>query len=123
MRLIYALFFFTFSAFAQTPLTTEFLADSVMPTDDALRAHVSGKTFKIQPATGPSWRLAYKANGYAFLNLSNGFSDSGKWRIEKGQLCNDWQKIGGSCSNVKMKDDVLYVKRVSNGEIVAFQID
>ena len=124
MRLIYALFFFTFSAFAQTPLTTEFLTDSTIPTDDALRAHVSGKTFKVKPAQGASWRLEYKANGYAYLNTSSGFSDSGKWRVEKGQLCNDWPKLSlNTCSDVKMKDALLYVKRVSNGEIVAFQID
>ena len=123
MRLIYALFFFTFSAFAQTPLTTEFLTDSTIPTDDALRAHVTGKTFKVKPAQGASWRLEYKDNGYAFVDITSGFRDSGKWKAEKGQLCNEWQKIPGSCSDVRLKDGVLYLKRVSNGEIVAFQVD
>lgn len=123
MRLIFTIFFFTFSAFAQSPLTTEFVADSVMPTDDALRMHVSGKVFKVKPAVGATWRLEYKANGYAFLNTSNGFSDSGKWRAEKGQLCNDWKKIPSNCSDTRLKDDVLYIKRVSNGEIVALIVD
>ncbi len=123
MRYIYILFFFTFSAFAQTSLTTEFLADSTIPTDDALRAHLSGKNFNAKPAAGAAWRMQYKADGYAFINISNGYSDSGKWRVEKGQLCTDFKKTTPSCSDTRLKNEVLYVKRVSNGEILAFEID
>ena len=118
----YALLFISFSSFAQTPLTTEFLADSTSPTDEALQAHVSGKTFKVKTAKGDSWRLEYKANGYAYLNAGGGYSDSGKWRVEKGQLCNDWTKLSSNtCSDVKMKDALLYFTRVVNGEILTFQ--
>ena len=62
---------------------------------------------------------AHDSRGCAFINTSSGFSDSGKWRVEGSQLCADWQRSPSSCSEVQLNDETVYVKRVSNGEVIA----
>lgn len=104
---------------AQNLVPTEFPADAVAVAPASLTERISGKVFKVKPANGQTWRLEYKASGYAFLNTSGGFSDSGKWRVEGTQLCADWQRSPSSCSEVRLKDETVYVKRVSNGEVIA----
>ena len=80
---------------------------------------MAGKVFSVQPAQGASWRLEYRANGYLFLETSAGFRDTGTWRIEGDKLCGHWQKSGAGCSDTRLKDNVLYVKRISNGEVIS----
>ena len=80
---------------------------------------VAGKAFAFKGADGVSLRIEYKANGYAFINTSRGFSDSGKWHVDGSTLCVDWQKAKGGCSEARLRGDSLYVRRTSNGEIVA----
>ena len=109
------------AAVAQTPLPTEFPADSVLTSADDLRARLGDKVFRIQFADGSSTRIQYNANGYAFLDTSRGFRDSGKWKVEGGKLCNEWRQIASSCSDYRVHGDVVYVRRVSNGEIIALR--
>ena len=106
-------------SFAQSAMPTKFPADALPATADALRARLSGKVFHVKPADGSSWRLEYKANGYAFLDTGNGFRDSGSWRVEDGKLCSDWHHANGGCSEARLKGESIYLKRVSNGEVIA----
>jgi hypothetical protein len=41
--------------------------------------------------------------------------------VEEGKVCAEMQKTGPSCSEMRIVNDVLYMKRASNGEVVALQ--
>jgi hypothetical protein len=90
---------------------------------EALHQRVSGKVFTGRPADGVTWRLEYKTNGHAFLDTSNGFRDTGKWRVEGSKFCADWQRASGGCSEARVKGNIVYVKRISNGEVVPLSPD
>lgn len=120
MRSLLTLLLIPAAAMAQGQMPTEFPADAAPIAADALRERLAGKVFNVQPFTGPSWRLEYKPNGYAFLDTSAGFRDTGKWRAEDSKLCSDWQKATSGCGEVRVKGDSIYIKRSSNGEVVTF---
>src|SRR5688572_21081389 len=84
-------------AFAQA-VVNEPPPDSTPLAGEDIRARVAGKVFNWQAATArfPA-RLQFDANGYAFINVSNGQNDSGTWRIEGTKLCTQWQRIPSSC--------------------------
>ena len=72
MRSFLALLVMPLFAFAQSPMPTEFPIDAVATSADDLRGRISGKVFKVKLADGTTWRLEYKANGYAFVDTSRG---------------------------------------------------
>lgn len=111
------------AAAAQPALPTEFPADAAAVEAAALRDHMAGKVFRAQPASGPAWRLEYKANGYAFLDTTAGFRDTGRWSVEQDRLCSTWDRAPSGCSQARLKAGVVYVKRASNGEVVALVPD
>ena len=119
MRSLFVLLLLPLASLAQTAMPTEFPADALSANADDLRARISGKIFRVKPADGSSWRIEYKANGYAFIDTSNGFRDTGTWRVEDGKLCSDWHKVNGGCSEVRIRGESIYLKRVSNGEVIA----
>nr|WP_329691193.1 hypothetical protein [Caldimonas sp.] len=102
---------------AQASFPTEFPAGSTELTADALRARLVGKTFSFKPVVGNHVRIEYK-DVYAFVNVG-ATSDSGKWRVEGSSVCNEWTKLPHTCSAFRLANDVLYVKRANNGEVVA----
>ncbi len=101
-------------AWAQATPGEEPPADSQPIAGDALRARIAGKVFKFTaPGTPVTSRLQYNANGYVFLNVSTGLSDSAPWRIEGSQLCAAWNRIPASCSEMRTKGDLLHAKRAN----------
>ena len=120
MRSLLAILVIPLFAFAQSPIPTEFPADAVPALADDLRTRISGNVFKVKLADGTTWRLEYKANGYAFVDTSRGFRDTGKWRVEDSKLCADWQKAPSGCSETRIKGEAIYLKRISSGEVIAF---
>lgn len=107
----------------QAPAPSEFPADSTPPSAETLHKHVSGKVFRVKPADGSSWRLEYKSAGYAFVDTSRGYRDTGKWRVEGSQLCGDMQRGGNTCNETRLKDGLLYLKRNVSGEVIALVPD
>ena len=105
------------SVLAQSAPPTEFPADAKPVTGDELHKRLSGKVFAVKTADGSTWRLEYKSNGYVFVETSQGFRDTGTWRVEGDQACGNWQKGGRSCSAFRVKDDGLFVRR-SSGEVI-----
>ena len=103
------------SAIAQT---TGFPEGAEPLTAEALKTALGGKTFKVAPAQGSTWRWQFDANGYFFLNVGS-YSNTGKWSTKDGSLCQDTGKSPG-CNAVRSKDNVVYLKRDS-GEVVALQ--
>ena len=100
-------------------IPTEFPADVAAMPDNALRERLAGKTFSVQLANGKAWRLEYLANGYFFVNVSDGAADKGKWHVQDGKVCSETTRSKPTCSEARVKGDVIYVKRVSNGEVIA----
>ncbi len=85
-----------------------------------IQKHVAGKVFDVKIADGTSWRLEYKDNGYFWVNTSSGFSDSGTWQAQEGQICSERKRGNGrDCNDVRIKDGLLHMKRLS-GEIIVF---
>ena len=102
-------------ASAQSP-TTEFPEGAVIVTQDALKESLSGKVYSVKPASGPSWRWQFNANGFFFINVGN-FSDSGKWSTKDSTLCSEGKQIKANCNEVRIHNTDLYLKR-DNGEVV-----
>lgn len=113
---------FTTIANAQTALPTEYPEGAVALTGDVIREQLAGKTYTLKPSDGSTWRLEFKADGYAFLDTSRGYRDSGKWRIDVNNWCIELQKAGLACSELRRKGDVFYYRRISNGEIVPMTV-
>jgi hypothetical protein len=107
------------AALAQAPVPTAFPSESAPLAPEALKQRLTGKVFLANPVTGTPLRVEYR-DVYAFVNVGN-FSDSGKWRVEGSSVCVDWKKAPASCSEARLAGDILYIKRASNGEIVAMQ--
>jgi len=111
-----ALFLFvTGAAFGQTP--TEFPADAAAVTEDSVRA-LAGKRFVGKRADGKIWTMDFGADNYYKLTADSGVLD-GKVRVDGNKLCQDMRKsMESSCNDVRLKDNTLYYKRNSNGEVV-----
>lgn len=99
----------------------DFPADAKPLTAEALQQRMKGKVFHVERPDGNHWRLQYQGSGYYFINTSQGYSDSGKWRVEDSKVCTEPQKTPTSCSEARLLGETLYVKRATNGEIVKLE--
>jgi len=106
-------------AFAQSPLQTEFPQGATQLSAEALQKLLTGQTFLISQAVGLDMRIQYKER-YAFINIGQR-SDSGGWRVEGSSVCIDWRMFPKGCSEVRLKDDIIYLKRGSNNEVVVMK--
>lgn len=106
---------------AQDSFPTVF-PDGARPLESAvLQQKLTGKVASLTYANGIKVRVEYKTD-YAFVNTRNA-SDSGKWRVEGSAMCFDWQRFPPGCSEVRSVGDVLFLKRVTNGEIVQMNFE
>lgn len=84
---------------------------------ETLKARLLGKSFVAKTARGGEMRLQYK-DDFVYINAGP-TNDSGRWRVEGSQLCIDWNRIPNSgCSEARMAGDIVYITRVSNGEVI-----
>ena len=79
---------------------------------------LSDKNYQTTLPNGNVWRIDYKSNGYLFF-VNGGFTDSGKWRAEDGRMCFQMSKSGSGCSEVRVGEGAMYVKR-ANGDILRY---
>ena len=111
--------FLSFTVFAQSAIPTTFPEGAIPATAEQLKARLTDRVLGARMTNGDDWRFEYKSNGYFFLNTGRGYADTGKWRVEEGRVCAEMQKSGAACSEMRILNDVLYLKRASNGEVVA----
>ena len=109
-------FLYAVSASAQTAIPTEFPVDAVPLSAPALTEKLSGKVFVAKMTDGTDWRYQFQG-GFLFFNISSGYSDSGPWRIDGSNLCLVPKKTAASCSEMRSKGELLFIKRASNGEV------
>ena len=107
---------YTASVAAQPAIPTEFPADAVPLAAPDLTARLGEKVFFAKMTDGTDWRYQFKG-GYLFFNISSGYSDNGTWRIEGSSLCLNPKKTVASCSEMRSKGELLFIKRASNGEV------
>ena len=105
--------------FAQAAAPTEFPAEAAPLDAEALKTLLTGKTFVMKPVAGEEVRLQYQSD-FAYINIGRA-SDSGKWRIDGSSICYEWKRFPAGCSEHRQAGTVVYVKRYSNGEVVALQ--
>ncbi len=89
------------------------------PTATEVKQYLADKVFKVKLEDGNSWRLEYKSNGYFYVNTNTGFNGSGQWQAEDGRLCAQLKDRDRTCSDVRLHQDLLHVKRAS-GEIIQY---
>ena len=65
------------------PLPTEFPADAVAFSAEALQSRLAGKVFRVMRPDGNHWRVQFKDNGYFFVNTERGGADEGRWRRQR----------------------------------------
>jgi hypothetical protein len=105
---------------AQT-VAPDFPAEARVVGAEALRERLAGKVFHVAVANGNTWRFQYQAGGDYYLNVSSGYSDSGKWRTEESKICFEPQKSKAGCNEVRLVGEMIHFKRDS-GEIVKFEL-
>ena len=89
------------------------------PAKDEVRLRVADKSFGVALVNRTTWRLEFKSSGTFFVNTSTGFNGGGDWNAQDGQLCS---KLRGSelvCNDVRVFEDVLYLKR-ADGEVIKY---
>ena len=104
------------------PLPTDFPADAVAFSAEALQARLAGKVFRVTRPDGNHWRVQFKDNGYFFVNTHNGFADDGRWRTEGSSVCIDPRRSQAGCSEMRAAGEQLYLKRAANGEVVRYEL-
>lgn len=91
------------------------------PSAAALKAHLDDRVFGTALADGTTWRVEFKSSGYLFVDTSSGRNFKGEWKAEDGRVCT---KMGPatevSCSEARMHDGMLHVKRAATGELIRY---
>jgi hypothetical protein len=100
-------------AFAQVSAAPP--ADALVPDQARLLAAVAGQAFKWHSedsgrSPGVTARLQYRASGVVIDEASNGFFDTGTWRVEGSRLCAKWRKRAGGCQEVRIAGDTLWLQ-------------
>jgi hypothetical protein len=116
-RLLSVLLMLPALSFAQATFPTTFPEGAVPLTPEALKSRLSGKAFKVKQAVGPEYRVQYDSTN-AYVDVGN-FNDSGPWRVEGSSACIEFKRAKSGCSEYRLVGEVLYTKRISNGEVVA----
>lgn len=95
----------------------EFPPESVRVSAESLKA-LAGKKFTGKRVDGKTWTMDFGPDSFYQLTAQDGILD-GKVRVDGDKLCQDMRKtLESSCNDVRVKDDTLYYKRNSNGEVV-----
>ena len=87
---------------------------------EALSARVGGKVFRIKFADGSGARVDYKSNGYALLDtraVAFATAASGGPGAPRSAFNGTRRSLGAARHG--SKGDAPFVKRLSNGEIIA----
>jgi hypothetical protein len=98
----------------------QFPDDAKPLTADQLRERLGGKVFHVATAQGTTWRLQYQGGGSFFVDVSNGYRDKGKWRVEESKVCSEPERGKPSCNEVRLVGDLLHLRRDS-GEIIKLE--
>lgn len=91
------------------------------PSATALKAHLDDRVFGTALADGTTWQVEFKSGGYVFVNTSSGRHFKGEWKAEDGRICTTMGPGAEvSCSEARLHDGMLHVRRAANGELIRY---
>jgi hypothetical protein len=94
-----------------TPEVSPFPEQAQPLSAEALKGRLEGKVFATNNPNGSTSRLEFQRNGWAYLDVSTGFRDSGRWRTEAdSQVCVAWRSAGEVCSPVRQLEEQLWIR-------------
>jgi len=96
-------------------------AGSEPVTAESFAQKFAGRSVEGVRADGSSFRMDLAKDG-GYLEMSRGNSTNGKWRIADGKLCTELYRANSGCNEVRVVGDVLYYKRIANGEVVSLKL-
>jgi hypothetical protein len=108
-----------FASLAQMP--TAFPPDTEAVTAELFEQRFAGRSLEGVRADGTSFRIDPGKDG-SYAEMSRGNSANGKWRIDDGKFCTELYRASSGCNEVRAQGEVLYYKRISNGEVVALRL-
>lgn len=74
--------------------------------------------FRTDNPNGSTGRLEFQRSGWAYLDVSTGQRDSGRWRTDAdSQVCVAWRSAGEVCALVRQLDEQLWI-RGRSGHVV-----
>lgn len=100
---------------------TEFQEGSVPVTNELLKEKVFGKKFVGKRAGGRVLKMEYGNDGSYRIGSDGAGILDGKVRMDGAKLCQDMiRTLENSCNDVRVKDNQLFYKRNTNGEIITY---
>lgn len=113
-----ALLALAFESLAQFP--TEFPPDSETVTPALFEQRFAGRSLEGMRADGTSFRIDPARDG-GYMEMGRGRSAHGKWKIDAGKLCTEMYRTDSGCNEVRAQGEVLYYKRLRNGEVLTLK--
>jgi hypothetical protein len=107
---------------ATTSPPQDFPAEAKVIKAPALTDRLSGRAYTAHPSNGKVWKMNFGTDGRFNITTGEGQSDKGRWRVEDSRLCVEYEgQFPSGCSEMRAGDKMLYLKRSSTGEVVAFE--
>lgn len=105
---------------APAQLTTAFPEGSETLTAESFGQRFAGRSVQGTRADGQSFRMDFAQDG-GYRELGHNIPTSGKWRFEDGKLCTELVSGSSGCNEVRAQGEVLYYKRLRNGEVLTLK--
>jgi hypothetical protein len=97
----------------------DFPADAAPASAADLNSRLSGNKYSVQLKSGVTWRLEFNTSGYFFVDTSTGGKAKETWRAEDGKVCSQVEGGASQCSEARVHDGFLYVRR-ADGEVIKY---
>ena len=107
------------TALTGSPAALAFPDGATSPSAEEIRKHISGQVFSVTLKNGTGWRLDFNSNGYFFVDVSTGSRATGQWKTEDGRICSKINVPDFTCSDARMHESYLYIRR-TDGEIIKY---
>ncbi len=95
--------------------------ESIPLSQEQAMEFIKGKTLNSNRAAGGNPRLQFRDNGIMY-GSNQGSNDSGKWKIEEGKLCMNWNRwdYQGCGQLVKVGEEVRHLNPDGNSVHLVF---
>ena len=110
--------FLLYTAHGYSAMLKEFPPDAVPITEELFVERVAGQSFSGVTDSGSDWRMEFSKDGTFVWYYSVDSFDIGKWTIEGNKFCGAMRRTPSTCNEFRAKDDLIFYKRISNGEVV-----
>lgn len=107
----------------QSVKMAEFPSGARIPVAQELADTLANKAWTAIFANGGKARYEFRGQNL-YVDLLPGGRDNGPWRTEDGRLCAEFRsRFPSGCSDVRVHEGKLVVRRTSTGELITLQPD